>query len=86
MVHQEQLRVMGQLLEHQRRYNRIEGERFMLLCKRDGLVSEMMMLGEFKKDLRKKDPQEAELAAQMNKQMLKLSGQIQKINRKLKIY
>ena len=46
MVHQEQLRVMGQLLEHQRRYNRIEGERFMLLCKRDGLVSEMMMLGE----------------------------------------
>jgi len=87
MVHQEQLRVMTELLGHQRRINQIEGERFMLLCKRQGLVAEMQTLNEFSKGLQSsQNPQEAQLAAQMTRQMIKLSGQIIKINRKLKIY
>ena len=87
MVHQEQLRVMTELLGHQRRINQIEGERFMLLCKRQGLVAEMQTLNEFSKNLQSsQNPQEAQLAAQMTRQMIKLSGQIIKINRKLKIY
>ena len=87
MVHQEQLRVMTELLGHQRRINQIEGERFMLLCKRQGLVAEMQTLNEFSKGLQSsQNPQEAQLAAQMTRQMIKLSGQIIKINRQLKIY
>ena len=87
MVHQEQLRVMTELLAHQRRINQIEGERFMLLCKRQGLVAEMQTLNEFSKGLQSsQNPQEAQLAAQMTRQMIKLSGQIIKINRQLKIY
>ena len=87
MVHQEQLRVMTELLGHQRRINQIDGERFMLLCKRQGLVAEMQTLNEFSKGLQSsQNPQEAQLAAQMTRQMIKLSGQIIKINRQLKIY
>ena len=87
MVHQQQVQVMTELLGHQRRINQIEGERFMLLCKRQGLVAEMQTLNEFSKGLQSsQNPQEAQLAAQMTRQMIKLSGQIIKINRKLKIY
>ena len=87
MVHQQQVQVMTELLGHQRRINQIDGERFMLLCKRQGLVAEMQTLNEFSKGLQSsQNPQEAQLAAQMTRQMIKLSGQIIKINRQLKIY
>jgi hypothetical protein len=87
MVHKQQVDVMIELLGHQRRVNQIDGERFILLCKRQGLVAEMQTLNEFSKSLHSDtNPQEADLAAQITRQMLKLSGQIIKINRKLKIY
>ena len=87
MVHQQQVQVMTELLAHQRRINQIDGDRFMLLCKRQGLVAEMQTLNDFSKGLQSsQNPQEAQLAAQITRQMIKLSGQIIKINRTLKIY
>lgn len=87
MVHQQQVQVMTEMLAQQRRINQIDGERFMLISKRQGLVAEMATLNEFSKGLQSSHcSQEAQLAAQITQQMTKLSGQIIKINRKLKIY
>jgi hypothetical protein len=87
MVHQQQIDTMTQRLEQERKTPvTIDPTRYMMLCKRSGLVSEIQTLTEFNKSVGTQSQQEAELKNQIKHQILKLNRQVISINRKLKIY